>query len=395
MPHPSRFTFTQKAIEQLPANPISAKATEAEYSDVQVPGLKLLIGKTGTKKFLLRYTFHGHKKALALGPYGALSVVEARRRANHHKADIAQDVDPKAAREQVKLAVTFAEFIEEHYLPHARANKRSAHTDASKLTHHILPVFGQQKLGQITLVSVQGYLNHLSSTLAPATCNRHFSLLHRVFALAVLWGFVVKNPVTGISKFKENNQRQRFLAPEEIRRLFQAADEDANYYAANYIKFLLLTGVRRAEGLSAQWQHIDLEAQHPSWYLPETKAGKSRYVLLNPMAVALLQGLERMPGNAYCFPGQVVGKPLCNPIKAFKRIIQSAGIEVAFRLHDLRHTTASLIVNGGGSLYDVQATLGHSSSRMSQRYAHLSQDRRSQTATRVSEGVAYALGCLD
>ncbi|MEH6544371.1 MAG: site-specific integrase, partial [Porticoccaceae bacterium] len=200
-----------------------------------------------------------------------------------------------------------------------------------------------------------------------------------------------KNPVTGISKYKENNQRQRFLAPAEIRRLFEAADEDLNYYAANYIKFLLLTGARRSEGLSAQWQHIDLKAQHPSWYLPQTKAGKSRYVLLNPMAVALLHHLDRMPGNAFLFPGQREGKPLSNPIKAFKRIAKAAGIEVAFRLHDLRHTTASLIVNGGGSLYDVQATLGHSSSRMSQRYAHLSQDRRSQTATRVSEGVALAL----
>lgn len=392
MTHPSRFSFTQKSIDLLPPNPASSKSTEAEYSDTQVPGLKLLVGKTGNKKFLLRYTFHGRKKALALGAYGALNVTEVRRRANQHKADIAQGIDPKAVREQVKMALTFTEFIEGHYLPHATANKRSAHTDASKFTHHILPVFGEQKLGEISLVSIQSYLNQLSSTLAPATCNRHFSLLHRVFALAVLWGFVDKNPVTGITKFKENNQRQRFLDPEEIRRLFKAAEEDPNYYAANYIKFLLLTGVRRSEGLAAQWQHIDLNAQHPSWFLPETKGGKSRYVLLNPMAVALLQHLDRMPGNTYLFPGMIKGQALNNPIKAFKRITKAAGIEVSFRLHDLRHTTASLIVNGGGSLYDVQATLGHSSSRMSQRYAHLSQDRRSHTATLVSDGVANALG---
>ena len=215
MTQPTRFQFTQKSIENLPANAQSAKSTEAEYSDSQVPGLKLLAGKTGTKKFLLRYTFLGQKKAIALGAFGALTVADARQLANKHKADIAKGSDPKQQREQAKQELSFAEFVSAHYLPHARVNKRSVDCDESKLNNHILGVFGHQKLGSITRSSIQTYLNRLNDTKAPATCNRHLSLLHRIFALAVLWGFVAKNPVTGISKFKENNQRQRFGDPPE------------------------------------------------------------------------------------------------------------------------------------------------------------------------------------
>jgi len=391
MTQPTRFQFTQKTIENLPANVQSAKSTEAEYSDSQVPGLKLLVGKTGTKKFLLRYTFLAQKKAIAIGAFGALTVSDARQLANNHKADIAKGIDPKEQREQAKQELVFEEFVQAHYLPHARVNKRSVDCDESKLNNHILGVFGHQKLGGVTHSAIQTYLNRLNETKAPATCNRHLSLLHRIFALAVLWGFVAKNPVTGISKFKENNQRQRFLSSAEIRSLFQAADQDENYYAACYIKFLLLTGARRSEGLAARWEDINLTNKHPSWFIPETKSGRSRYVFLNPMAVDLLHQLSRIPGNPYLFPGRVEGKPLKNPIKAFKRMAKLAGIERSFRLHDLRHTTASLIVNAGGSLYDVQATLGHASSRMSQRYAHLSHERQQRTSTRISEVVANAL----
>lgn len=222
MTQPTRFQFTQKTIENLPANPKTAKSTEAEYSDSQVPGLKLLVGKTGTKKFLLRYTFLGQKKAIALGAFGSLTVSDARRLANNHKADIAKGIDPKQQREQAKQELSFAEFVSTHYLPHALVNKRSANSDESKLNNHILRVFGHKKLGVISHSAIQTYLNRLNETKAPATCNRHLSLLHRIFALAVLWGFVDKNPATGINKFKENNQRQRFLSSSEIRSLFLA-----------------------------------------------------------------------------------------------------------------------------------------------------------------------------
>jgi integrase len=217
-------------------------------------------------------------------------------------------------------------------------------------------------------------------TLSPATANRHLSLVHRIFSLAVQWGYCEKNPASGINKFQGNNQHQRFLNNDEIRRLFDAADADDNVYAAAYLKILLLTCVRRSEGLAMKWEHLQLSGAKPMWYIPHTKTGKSRYVILNPMALSILQDLPKVSGNPYVFPGKVEGQPINNPIKAFKRIINRAGIESSFRLHDILHTHASLIINNGGSLYDCQAALNHANSSMSERYAHLSSESMQKTS---------------
>lgn len=377
----TQFKFTQKNIAALPPHTKASKSTEQEYSDTQVSGLKLLVGKSGTKKFLFRYTFRQRKCSIALGTFGALTVDDARTIANQHKAWVAQGRDPKQQRED---RITFADFISGHYLQHAKTYKRSVNADMSKLKLYLLPKFGQSVLTDITTQSIQGYHNQLRTTLASATANRHLALLHRIFSLAIQWGYCEKNPASGISKFQENNQHQRFLNHDEIRRLFTAADEDDNTYAAAYIKLLLLKGVRRSEGLAMKWEHLQLTGSKPLWYVPHTKTGKSRYVILNPMAVAILERLPRV--DPYVFAGTH------NPTRAFKRIIQRAGIEKSFRMHDLRHTVASLIINNGGSLYDVQAALGHANSSMSERYAHLSSERLEMTSYRLAEVVAGALG---
>jgi integrase len=387
----TQFKFTQKNIAALPAHPKESKSTEQEYSDTVVPGLKILVGKSGTKKFLFRYTLRQRKCSVALGAFGALTIDEARLKANQYKALIAQGRDPKQEREEFINRITFAGFITEHYLPHARTYKRSVNSDESKLKLYLIPKFGHQPLADLTTQALQGYHNQLRTTLSPATANRHLALLHRIFTLAIQWGYCEKNPATGINKFQENNKHQRFLSNDEIRRLFRAADDDANVYAAAYIKLLLLTGVRRSEGLAMKWEHLQLSGAKQLWYIPHTKTGKSRYVILNPMAIQILEGLSKVYGNPYVFVGNVAGQPLHNPIKAFKRIIDRAGIESSFRLHDLRHTHASLIINNGGTLYDVQAALAHANSSISERYAHLSSESMAKTSHNLSAVVAGAI----
>jgi len=309
-----------------------------------------------------------------LGFFGVLTVDEARIIANQYKALIAQGRDPKQEREEFKNRIIFTDFVSEHYLPHARIYKRSVNADESKLKLYLMPKFGQDPLADITTQAIQGYHNHLRVTLSPATANRHLSLLHRIFSLAIQWGYCEKNLASGINKFQENNQHQRFLNNDEIRRLFDAADVDDNVYAAAYIKILLLTGVRRSEVLGMKWEHLQLSGSKQLWYIPHTKTGKSRYVILNPLALQILESLPKVAGNLYVFRGKVEGQPINNPIKAFKRMIDPAGIEASFRLHDLRHTHASLIINNGGSLYDVQAALNHANSSMSEKYSHLSNE---------------------
>ena len=125
--------------------------------------------------------------------------------------------------------------------------------------------------------------------------------------------------------------------------------------------------------------------------LPVYETGKSCYVILNSMAIDILEGLPKVYGNPYVFPGKVEGQPTINPIKAFKRIIVRADIESSFRLHDLRHTHASLIINNGGTLYDVQSALAHANSSISERYAHLSEATRQKTSYAISNVIAGAI----
>ncbi len=134
-----------------------------------------------------------------------------------------------------------------------------------------------------------------------------------------------------------------------------------------------------------------MDGPKPMWYVPHTKSGKSRYVILNPMALQILNELPKVQSNPYVFVGKVQGNAIQNPMKAFKRIIARAGVESTFRCHDLRHTVASLIVNNGGSLYDVQAALGHANSSISERYVHLSEESRLKTSHNVSNVIAGAI----
>ena len=141
-----------------------------------------------------------------------------------------------------------------------------------------------------------------------------------------------------------------------------------------------------------KWEHLQLDGSKPMWYVPHTKSGKSRYVILNPMAIEILEALPKIQGNPYVFVGKVPGNAIQNPIKAFKRIIVRAGIESTFRLHGLRHTHASLIINNNGNLYDVKAALGHANSSMAERYAHLSEVSRLKTSHNVSNVVEGVIG---
>ena len=386
------FKFTDKAISNLAAHDTHSRSASTEYTDQGgVTGLKLLVGKTGKKSFLLRFTLDGRKGSIKIGEFGALTVNDARARANELRKLIHDGIDPRIERQRQRDKTTLKAFVQDEYLPHARQTKRSHKTDESKFIHHILPRFGSYKLENITTKDIQRYLTDLKSVRAAATVNRHISLLHHAFSLAIQWGHIERNPVQTIRKFQENNQRQRFLTEDEVRRLFKAAEGDHNRVAGCLIPFLLVTGIRLGEALSAQWIYAELESKRPRLFIPHTKSGKSRYVLLNPVAVNILKSAPRATGNPYLFPGKVTGKPLNNPRKAFHRMLKKSGIEKSFRIHDLRHSFASLAINNGCTLYEVQALLAHSNSRMTERYAHLSSDAIEQATQRVADVVTIAV----
>lgn len=387
-----RFRFTQKAIEQLPANPATAKSTEAEYSDDQITGLKCLVGKgEGRKKFMLRYSWFGRKRSIALGHFPEVDVNTVRNLAMEYRRLIAQGIDPKQQREEKRKELTLCEYFDQHYLPAAQRHKRSWDKDLQRFRQHIQPMIGNLLLGEVTPEHGSQLQARLFTSHSPATNNRVLTLLKTLLNQAVRGGFIEANPVRYIKLLREDNERKRFLEKDEIRRLFLAAELDDNHYAGQFVKLLLLTGLRRDELRLAKREHVDLTRN--TLFIPMTKNGRHRVLHLNHLAVELIQALKEVPDNPYLFPGAKPGQPLINVTKPFKRMLRHAHIDdTTVCLHTCRHSVAALIVSSGGTLYDVQAQLGHASSRSSLRYAHLHNARLQQTSQRVAESVEKALG---
>lgn len=388
---PTRFKFTNRRIAELPPNPENAKSTEAEYSDIEVTGLRCLVGKgEGRRKFLLRYQMHGRKRAIALGHYPAIDVSTARKLALDYKRKIAEGVDPQQAKEDKRNQKTLSHLFQEDYLPYLQMRNRSWKTDEQRFRIHLRPLFGNLLLEEITVTRIQNMQQMLLKRITTATANRVLSLLKAIMTWAFRAGLIKENPAMLVSLLRESNRRERYFTPDEIRRLFRAADQHQSFYTGQYVKMLLLTGLRRAELAEAKWQHYNKEEK--TLYIPHTKNGHSRVLHLNHMAVDLLNYLPVRPGNPYLFPGHRKGKPLQNPTKGFQKMLARAGIDKeGVCLHTCRHSVAALIVSNGGTLFDVQSQLGHRSSQTSLRYAHLHDTRMQQTSQRIANCIHDAL----
>ncbi len=364
---------------------------QAEYSDIEVTGLRCLVGKgEGRRKFLLRYQMHGRKRAIALGHYPAIDVSTARKLALDYKHKIAEGVDPQQAKEDKRNQKTLSHLFQDDYLPYLQMRNRSWKTDEQRFRIHLRPLFGNLLLEEITVTRIQNMQQMLLKRLTPATANRVLALLKAIMTWAFRAGLIKENPAILVTLLRENNRRERYFTPDEIRRLFRAADQHQSFYTGQYVKMLLLTGLRRAELAEAKWQHYNKEEK--TLYIPHTKNGHSRVLHLNHMAVDLLNYLPVRPGNPYLFPGHRKGKPLQNPTKGFQKMLARAGIDKeGVCLHTCRHSVAALIVSNGGTLFDVQSQLGHRSSQTSLRYAHLHDTRMQQTSQRIANCIHDAL----
>jgi integrase len=382
-----RIRFTTRAVQALPPHDPDSPSKCAEYTDPSCPGLKLQVSKVGAKSWLFRYVFRSVKRAIKLGNHPSTTVEEARERWLVNRAKLDRGIDPREELTRVKGMPTFRDFALGEYLPFAEQRKRSVEDDEAKLRLYMVPVWGDRRLCDITTRDVEMYLGELCKRheLSPATANRHLALAAKLFGLAVQWQRIDRSPTTGVAKFKEPRGKETFLTPDEVQRLMQAADTEANRYAASAVQLLLLTGCRREEILQARWEHVSFETG--TLFLPKTKSGRTRHAVLNDAALGLLRELPRVKGSPWVFPGKDPQKPLNNPRKAFLCILAAAGIEQC-RLHDLRHSHASLLVNQGVSLYQVQQLLGHASPQTTQRYAHLAADTlrsASQLVSRVAK----------
>jgi integrase len=312
----------------------------------------------------------GRERQFRIGPADVLTLSQARQRARQVAASAILGDDPHARKQLIRSVPQFQGFVTQSYLPYASACKRSWRTDETLLRSHVMPAIGAKYLDEIDPEAIAGLLNRMRGQgYAIGTMNRVLVLVKRLFNLARQWRTpgAAHNPACDL-KLGPEVVHTRYLSSEEINRLIHSLAVDENRVAAQAILLLLLTGARRNEITHAKWQHVDLDAR--TLLVPLSKSGRPRTIVLGGSAIALVRSIGRADGNPYVFPSPLTGRPSPSLWFPWQRIRTRAGL-TDVRLHDLRHSFASLLVNRGISLYVVQQLLGHLHVRATERYSHV------------------------
>ena len=343
-----------------------------DYWDLVTPGFVLECRATGGKSYTLRYfDAHGRQRQHKIGTYGQITFDQARKAAIRLRSEVVLGGDPAGAKDVKKSTCSYAELAAQH-LDYARTyQKRPGNTDAV-LRVHLLPRWGRSRLDEIHSQDIAKWLGQKrASGLAPATVEKIRITFNRSFELALKWNLpgITVNPVRGITRPKFSNQRSRYLTAGEAQRLLRAVERSTNPQLKHIVGLLLLTGARKNELLQAQWQHVDLDRR--AWLIPDSKTGKARHVPLSQAAVEILATVPRV--NEWLLPNPTTLKPYTDIKKAWTTAREEAQLPDV-RIHDLRHSAASFMINAGIDLFAVGKVLGHADHQSTMRYSHLAND---------------------
>ncbi len=353
--------------------------TKEEYYDKELTGFILEVRSSGAKSFNLRTTVNKKRISRKVGDAKVMDIEVARIKALKLKRALEEQKDillGKSAKSENKASTpTLGSFYEAYYLPHIKKHIKSYATNISVFKNHILPKFAKTPMNMIKKQDVMQLHCDMvqKKRLAKATANKVLIFLSSAYNVALEYEVegVSQNPTKGIKEYKLNNQRQRYLTKEEAQRLLDAINQtEQNIHLKYIVPMLILTGARKGEVLRARYEDFNLNQL--TWTIPISKSGKKRILPITPQLLELYNSIPKTNGE-YLFASPVTGKPYVSIYNSWNSARTKAGLKDV-RMHDLRHSFASALVNSGRSLYEVQTLLGHSTSTMTQRYAHLSNE---------------------
>ena len=341
---------------------------KCDLFDSNCKGLMLEIRATGGKTYYLRYQdARGRTRQLRLALEQDVTLPQARKLAEKKRNLIALGQDPCEQKEQAKKVPTFAAFIEDQYLPYVKSYKRSWDTDVSLLKKHLLSRFSSKYMDEVTRQDiVKMHSERKASGAAAGSANRLLIMMRYIFNLAVRWEVpgIKANPTKGVPLMEENNKKERYLSVDEAQRLYEAVCKSQNTMLKYIVPMLILTGARKREVLDAKWEDFDFARR--IWRIPMSKSGKARRVPLSDGALNILSTMPRDMKSEWTFPNPDTKKPFVNIFCAWDTARKSVDLGDV-RVHDLRHSHASFLVNAGRTLYEVQHILGHTQVKTTQR----------------------------
>jgi len=398
-----KVRLNKTSIDQL-----DLKKSDYFVWDTQLPGFGIRVYPTGRKVYLIQYRAGSDTRRYKLGHHGHLTVQQARKAAQAKLGEVAMGGDPSRDRQRENKRPTMSQVCDE-YLEYGCGHKKAStiQADTYRLERHIRPVFGRRKVDSISQADITKFMKLVASGHTPknvktkprgravfkggtGTANRTVQLLGGIFTFAIQQGYCALNPVHGIKKFKEG-KRERFLSKSEFVRLGEALRSLETVgecrLAVQAIRLIALTGCRKSEVTDLEWKHIDW--QHANLQLPDTKTGYRNI----PIAGEALNLLRKLEEEKFCdrrvFPNSI-GGPLRDLRKIWLKAIERAQLP-GVRLHDLRHSYASMAISSGSSLYEVSKILGHRSQETTARYAHLSDGAIALQTKKTSRAIQMAM----
>jgi len=381
-----RRSISRRTVESLPAD-----GRETVYWDSKLSGFGVRVYPSGVKVYLVQTRADGKSRRLTVGRHGLITADQARKQAARIIANIKAGNEPAPCNgiSPADLSPTVAEVAARYMTEHVAVlcKPMTQLQCRSILDRHLLPALGGERLGRIGRERVASLHHNLRET--PRMANKVLDLLSRLFNVAELWGIAPEggNPCRFVRKYKECG-RERFLSDEEFRRLGRVLGEveaegrvPPGVVAA--FRLLMLTGCRKSEILTLRWEEVDLRAGEIE--LRDAKTG-ARAVAISPSARRVLEGLPRLAGSPWVFPGRKPDRHYQNLNMPWRLIRARAGLDDV-RIHDLRHSFASRALALGETLPMIGKLLGHKKVQTTARYAHLARDSVKAAAGRVAESL--------
>ena len=362
----SGVRFSERRIEAL-----KPRKSPYDIRDADLKGFGVRVLPSGRKRFFIHSQHEGRRIWKTVGDASSIGLEEARRRATELLAGIRRNEAPSLPEE--RLFETVAEEVFDRYGRNWKP--RTMTVNRKYLRSTILPRFRGRNIADITKQDVQRWFASLRAT--PAAADRSAPILSVIMRQAELYGYRPEgsNPCTGIRRYRRKG-RERFLSEQELVRLALVLDghEERQPRDVAFIRLLLLTGCRKSEILTLAWS----DYREGRLFLRDSKTGP-RTVWLSTPARAVLDGLSRR--GKWVFPSPQRCGPLSPVVFEvfWGRVRKEAGI-ADVRLHDLRHTYASIAVMRGESVTTTGRLLGHNDARATLKYTHLS-DRSVREAT--------------
>lgn len=360
--------LTDKLVRDLP---VPATGNRISYDD-EVKGWGIRTTASGAKAWVVNYRVGRRERRITIGAYPDWSVSAAKDRAKEIKRAVDRGEDPLAERHAERGAKTVSELADRYLAEHGpRKRARSLAEDKALLRQIVRPHLGRLNVDAVRRTDIVAMHRKVSET-APTRANRALALVSKMMSLAIVWELRTDNPAIGIER-NDEHRRDRYLSAAELVRLTEALAAHKDQRSADVIRLLLLTGARRGELITATWAQFDLAAGVWSKPAASTKQKKLHRVPLSAAAVALLNEMRAKTNGQWLFAGRGHDAVLKALKTAWPEIRAAAELE-DFRIHDLRHSYASILASAGLSLPVIGALLGHTQPSTTARYSHLIDD---------------------